>query len=162
MRQAEQRLRVIKLLLLWQLAIAAAAGLIGMMMGEGGVSGALSGGFIAWLPNCYFAFRAFRYRGARAARQIVHSFYAGVAGKVLLTASLFILVFSTFNPLNAPAVFMGFLLVQMVSWVVPVLVSQRQIETTQMFTEDPRRNPDGMDDKDDVVADAAIHPSERS
>lgn len=125
MRQAEQRLRVIKLLLFWQFIVAIAAGVLGLLMGEGGALGALAGGIIVWLPNCYFALRAFRYKGARAARQIVHSFYAGVAGKIVITAGLFIVVFVYFDPLNAPAIFAGFLLVQTMSWVVPVLASQR-------------------------------------
>ena len=44
-----------------------------------GYSG-LCGGLIAWLPNVYFAHKAFRFSGARAAQAIVRSFYAGEAG----------------------------------------------------------------------------------
>ncbi len=44
-----------------------------------GYSG-LCGGLIALLPNMYFAHRAFRFPGARAAQAIVRSFYAGEAG----------------------------------------------------------------------------------
>ena len=54
---------------------------------RGNVAGysALSGGLIAWLPNLYFAHKAFRFSGARAAQEIVRSFYAGEAGKLILT-----------------------------------------------------------------------------
>lgn len=122
MRQGEQQLRVIKLLLFWQLAGAVLAGVIGSLWGLSASVGAAVGGFIAWVPNCYFAFRAFRYRGAQAARMIVSSFYSGLAGKILLTGALFAVVFVKLDPLNAPAVFIGFVFVQMFSWLVPLAV----------------------------------------
>ena len=128
MRQAEQRLRVIKLLLLWQFAGALVVGLLGGFWGTSAAIGALAGGFIVWLPNCYFAYRAFRYRGARAARLIVRSFYAGVTGKIFLTASLFVVVFVNLKPLNALAVFAGFIAVQMFNWIVPLVVLRQKQE----------------------------------
>lgn len=129
MRQAEQRLQVIKLLLIWQLVGSLVVGLVGGFWGLSAAIGALAGGIIVWLPNCYFAFRAFRHQGARAARLIVRSFYAGVTGKIFLTASLFVVVFINMKPLNAPAVFAGFILVQMLNWIVPLLVSIRSQRT---------------------------------
>lgn len=126
MRQAEQRLRVIKLLLVWQLVGTIAVGLCGMFFGIAATYSAFLGGLIAWLPNCYFAFRAFRHRGARAARLIVRSFYAGAAGKMLLTGGMFTLVFVNVRPLNAPAVFLGFVAVQAMSWVVPLIVGKQE------------------------------------
>lgn len=124
MRQADKRLRVIRLLLVWQLCGAVFAGAVGLYWGLAGAMGALAGGLIVWLPNCYFAFRAFRFRGARAARQIVRSFYAGAAGKMLLSAALFTLVFVNLRPLNAAAVFLGFAFVQVVNWVVPLAIGR--------------------------------------
>lgn len=126
MRQAEQRLRVIKLLLVGQLAGAVVVGLAGFVWGVDAALGAFLGGIMVWLPNCYFAFRAFRYRGARAARLIVRSFYAGAAGKMLLTAGLFTLVFVNVKPLNALAVFAGFAIVQSLNWFVPLLVGRHE------------------------------------
>lgn len=63
-----------------------------------GYSG-LCGGLIALLPNMYFAHRAFRFSGARAAQAIVRSFYAGEAGKLILTAVLFALTFAGVQPI---------------------------------------------------------------
>lgn len=126
MRQAEQRLRVIKLLLIWQFISAIFVGVVGLIWGKGAAFGALMGGIIVWLPNCYFAFRAFRHRGARAARLIVRSFYAGAAGKMLLTAGMFTLLFANVKPLNAPAVFIGFALVQTLNWVVPLVIGKQE------------------------------------
>ena len=124
MRQVEQRLRVVKLLLIWQLIVALGLAVVASFWGRSAAIGTLSGGVIVWLPNCYFAYRAFRYRGARAARQIVRSFYAGVTGKIILTSALFIVVFVNLKPLNAPAVFIGFICVQMLNWIVPLAVSR--------------------------------------
>ena len=89
-----------------------------------GYSG-LCGGLIAWVPNLYFARKAFRYSGARAAQAIVRSFYAGEMGKLILTAVLFALTFAGVKPLDAPAVFGVFLLTQSVSWFAPLLMRKR-------------------------------------
>jgi ATP synthase protein I len=89
-----------------------------------GYSG-LCGGLIAWLPNMYFAHKAFRFGGARAAQAIVRSFYAGEAGKLILTAVLFALTFAGVKPLEPLAVFGVFFLTQMVNWFAPLLMKAR-------------------------------------
>lgn len=124
MQQASERLRVIKLILLGQLVTALLVGTGGLMI-AGSLTGmsALLGGLIAWLPNTYFALRAFRYRGARAAQKIVRSFYAGAFGKMILTMALFAIVFIKVKPLSALALFIGFAIVQAMNWLVPLLVA---------------------------------------
>lgn len=92
--------------------------------GVAGYSG-LCGGLIAWVPNMYFAHKAFRFSGARAAQAIVRSFYAGEMGKMILTAVLFALTFAGVKPLEALAVFGVFLLTQAVSWFAPLLMRTR-------------------------------------
>jgi ATP synthase protein I len=69
----------------------------------------LCGGLIAILPQAYFATLAFRWRGARSARAIARSSYAGVMGKFLLSIAAFALVFAAVRPIDGPAVFMGYL-----------------------------------------------------
>ncbi|KAF1070372.1 MAG: hypothetical protein GAK45_00815 [Pseudomonas citronellolis] len=86
-----------------------------------GYSG-LFGGVIAWLPNVYFARKAFRYSGARSAQLIVRSFYAGEAGKLILTAVLFALAFAGVKPLEAASLFGIYLLTLLVSWCAPLLM----------------------------------------
>jgi len=81
------------------------------------------GGLVAWVPNLYFALRAFRHRGARAAQKIVRSFYAGAFGKMILTMGLFTIVFVKVKPLGALALFVGFIAVQAVNWLVPLGVA---------------------------------------
>ena len=94
---------------------------------QGSVAGysGLCGGLIAWLPNLYFAHKAFRFSGARAAQAIVRSFYAGEAGKLVLTAVLFALTFAGVKPLAPLAVFGVFVLTQLVSWFAPLLMKTR-------------------------------------
>ncbi len=84
------------------------------------------GGFVCWIPCCYFAFRAFRFKGARAAQKIVRSMYAGEFGKIMLTMALFTVVFIQVRPLDALALFAGFALVQSVNWFVPLFMSRAE------------------------------------
>ncbi|WP_372875785.1 F0F1 ATP synthase subunit I [Pseudomonas sp.] len=112
--------------LLTQLAVLLLAAAV-LYATRGAVTGysGLCGGLIAWLPNLYFAHKAFRFSGARAAQAIVRSFYAGEAGKLILTAVLFALTFAGVKPLDALAVFGVFLLTQLVNWFAPLLMKTR-------------------------------------
>lgn len=112
--------------LLTQLAVVLVAA-AALWVWRGTVSGysGLCGGLIAWLPNLYFAHKAFRFSGARAAQSIVRSFYAGEAGKLILTAVLFALAFVAVKPLEALALFGVFVLTQSVGWFAPLLMRTR-------------------------------------
>ncbi|SEK57831.1 ATP synthase protein I [Pseudomonas agarici] len=119
------RLAVFPVLLAqWVILLVAALVLWQWYGGVAGYSG-LCGGLIASLPNMYFAHRAFRFSGARAAQSIVRSFYAGEAGKLILTAVLFALTFAGVKPLAPIAVFGVFVLTQSVSWLAPLLMKTR-------------------------------------
>ncbi|AYC35170.1 F0F1 ATP synthase subunit I [Pseudomonas cavernae] len=119
------RLPVFPVLLIQLIVVLLAATLLWQFRSPvAGYSG-LCGGLIAWLPNLYFAHKAFRFSGARAAQAIVRSFYAGEAGKLILTAVLFALTFAGVKPLEALAVFGVFLLTQLVNWFSPLLVRTR-------------------------------------
>ena len=95
-----------------QLVISLATALATLLW-KGPVAGysALIGGMIALLPNVYFAYKAFRYSGARSARAIVQSFWSGEMGKLFLTAALFALVFAGVERLNVASLFIGYALV---------------------------------------------------
>ena len=109
--------------LLAQLAVIllAATALFGWRGAVSGYSG-LCGGLIAWLPNLYFAHKAFRFSGARAAQSIVRSFYAGEAGKLILTAVLFALAFVGVEPLAPMQLFIGYLLALLAAACAPLLM----------------------------------------
>lgn len=83
------------------------AAVFGIVAGYSG----LLGGLIALVANVYFAFKAFRYFGARSARAITQSLWSGQMGKQILAAALFALVFVGVRPLEPAALFAGYLLV---------------------------------------------------
>lgn len=66
---------------------------------------------ICAVPNAYFTFKAFQYRGARAAQKIVRAVYLGEAVKILLTSAGFALTFVYVEPLSSGALFAGFILI---------------------------------------------------
>lgn len=70
----------------------------------------LCGGLVAILPQAYFAFRAFRWRGARSAQSIARAGYSAEVGKFFLSVTGFALVFALVRPIDGPAVFLGYLL----------------------------------------------------
>ncbi len=82
----------------------------------------LLGGLISAIPNAYFIYKTFSCTGAQQRRQVTRNFYRGEAGKFLLTALLFALVFGLIKPLDVLALFAGFLLVQAVIWFTPLLL----------------------------------------
>jgi len=45
----------------------------------------------------------------------------GEAGKLVITAALFALVFSQVSPINALSVFIGYALIQLINWLVPIM-----------------------------------------
>ncbi len=99
---------VLVLQLLVTLAVALVLWILqGLIAGYSG----LLGGLVALIPNSYFAFRVYRYSGARSARAIVGEFYSGEAGKLILTAVLFIAVWLAVKPLVVAAVFGGYIAV---------------------------------------------------
>lgn len=71
----------------------------------------LVGGLLSALPNALFARMAFSARGARATQKIVRNFYIGEAVKLAMMGTGFALTFVTIKPLNAAAVFAGFIIV---------------------------------------------------
>ena len=99
---------VLGLQLIVTLAVALALWIFqGLIAGYSG----LLGGRVALIPNGYFAFRVYRYSGARSARAIVGELYSGEAGKLILTAVLFIAVWLAVKPLVVAAVFGGYIAV---------------------------------------------------
>jgi len=121
MRAVSKRLAVVRALLLWQLCSCLLMALLALFFGVTASYSVLLGGLICLLPNCYFAYRAFQYEGARAAREIVKSFYRGEAGKLVLTALLFSAVFIGVKPLHPLALMCGYCVVLSLGWFVPLL-----------------------------------------
>lgn len=113
-----------RLLLAQCLVLCGVAGLAALTTGSAALLSALLGGLVALVPNAYFAWRAFRYQGARHTRDIVKSFYRAETGKFGLTVALFIVVFVTVPPSN-PAFFFGaYVATLFVHWLGPWLLQR--------------------------------------
>lgn len=89
-----------------------------------GVS-ALLGGAVCIIPNAYFASKLFKYQGARAAKQIVNSFYKGEALKIILSIFLFTAVFLLYR-ITPLAFFLSYILVLMTHWFAPWIIVNKQ------------------------------------
>jgi len=79
----------------------------------------LVGGMIAVLGHGYFAYKLFRFAGAQATRQILRGFYAGEAGKFLITIVLFAAVFKNMKDLQPAYLMTGFFLALVVQRLAP-------------------------------------------
>jgi len=114
-------LRGARRLLLLQLGASVIAALMTMVIfGSAEALSALLGGVVSALPNAYFARKLFQYQGARAARQIVNSFYKGEAVKIILSIVLFALVFAFCNVI--PWIFFAtYIGAQMLMWFAPLV-----------------------------------------
>jgi ATP synthase protein I len=110
-----------KRLLLCQFLLTASLAVLSLVfMGVVAAQSVLLGGMVSVVPNAYFARKLFQYQGARAARQIVNSFYSGEALKLALTFVLFAIVFKFFK--IVPLVFFAaYILAQMVFWFAPLI-----------------------------------------
>lgn len=85
---------------------------------------ALIGGFIGIIPNVIFAFKAFRYAGARSAEKVVESFFSGIKIKMVLTAILFSLVFK-FLVIEPLPFFSMFCLVMAMPLLHPIIFNKK-------------------------------------
>lgn len=118
-----QRIRQapVRRILIGQSVLIALMGIVSLAFNLNVALSSVLGGLVCLLPNLYFAWRLFSVKGARSSREIAKAFYKGEAGKLLLTVLLFALVFSQIKPLSVVALFSGFVAVQMMNWVVPLL-----------------------------------------
>ncbi|HQV41833.1 MAG TPA: ATP synthase subunit I [Moraxellaceae bacterium] len=104
---------VVRLLKL-QLVLTLGVTLAGMLAGLWAGFSAGMGGVIALAGSGYFALQAFRHAGATSASHIVRSFFKGEAGRFVLTAALFAVVFATVKSVQAVWLLTGFILVHLV------------------------------------------------
>ncbi len=122
------RLNKLKITRLWviQLTTLIALGLLdGLLYSVDVAYSILLGGIVAIIPNAYFAYKLFKYQGARAARQIVSGFYKGEAIKIVLSIFLFTLVFRYCN-IKPLAFFMSYILIIMMHWLTPWVIVNKQ------------------------------------
>ncbi|WP_352287722.1 ATP synthase subunit I [Psychrobacter sp. GW64-MNA-CIBAN-0177] len=77
------------------------------------------GALLSFATQAVFAGFIFWYTGYRARQHIVSQLYRGQMSKWLLTVFGFALIFITVQPLSAPALFIGFMVMQIShSWML--------------------------------------------
>lgn len=81
----------------------------------------LAGGAISIIPNFVFAYKAFKYAGARSSEKVLDSFYSGEKLKIVLTAILFALAFR-FLAIEPIAFFSSFCLVVALPLITPFVI----------------------------------------
>ena len=86
----------------------------------------LVGGFVVVIPNFVFASYAFRFAGAKKAKQVVASMFRGSTLKLLLTAFFTIVAFKNLD-LVGSVYFLSFFIVLMTQWLVPVFFKQQKL-----------------------------------
>ena len=106
----------------WQLAALTMLSLAALLVERTVAYSVFSGCIVAIVPQAYFAYVAFRWRGAQSASAVARSAYAGMVGKFVLSAVGFATVFALLRPVEGYAVFVGYLamlLVQIIgSWLL--------------------------------------------
>lgn len=98
----------LKRLFLWEFIALVAIVLLAFVTQQETKSIAL-GCLIFFIPNSFFAWRAFRFQGAKYAKEMVSSFYLGQSSKFLLTIFLFAIAFKVLQPINAQTLFVTFI-----------------------------------------------------
>jgi ATP synthase protein I len=78
---------------------------------------ALIGGLIFVIPNMYFGWYAFRYRGAQMTPLVLMSFYRGEIGKFLLSGVGFAIAFTLFKPLDLLWLFSAYSALTVMQWI---------------------------------------------
>ncbi|MBU2986537.1 ATP synthase subunit I [Saccharophagus degradans] len=110
--------------MLVQLACVIPLSLIGFLVHPLAAKSFLLGAIVYMLPNLYFTYYAFRYRGAQAARWIARSFSWGQSGKLALAAVGFALVFRFVQPLQVEFLFIGFGFMVVLQWFIGLQVAK--------------------------------------
>ena len=117
--------------LLWQLLVSLGLALILLFSGVVEAYSALLGGLICVIPNAYLAGRLLMKSGAGDSRVFLRAAFTGEAMKLLLTAGLFALVFSTVRPLNVFALFAGFIAAISIQWMGLIFIGRDRTEKVQ-------------------------------
>ena len=81
---------------------------------------AFIGGLICLVPNLVFVIYAYRYGGARAAKNIASSFYKGEALKLMLTALMFAATF-ILVPISIGPLMTTYVVCLMAYWASPLI-----------------------------------------
>lgn len=111
-----------------QVVASCALSLVCLLMSKQAALAILLGGMICSSANLWLAIVAFRPALGKTAAQMLTAFYVGEIGKFVVTALLFLVVFTRFSiskqPIYAFLIFLAYALVQSVVWAYPLARSR--------------------------------------
>lgn len=108
-----------------QILLALLAALLGWLANPAVGISVLIGASAHVFPQTYFAYRAFRFRGARQITKAVRATRQGLFGKWLLTACILAVTFKLWVDVHLPGLFAGYLVLQVTSWFLyPILINR--------------------------------------
>ncbi len=111
-----------------QVVASCALSLLGLVISSQVAIAILVGGVICSLANLWLAIVAFRPALGKPPGEMLAAFYVGEIGKFVVTALLFLIVFTQFSvfkqPVYAFLIFIAYVLVQSMAWVYPLARSK--------------------------------------
>ena len=116
--------------LMWQIIVG--LGLAAVLWGVFGVVAgysALLGSLTCVIPNAFLGLRLIVTQREQGAKALLRAAWIGELGKLALTVLLFSLVFALVRPLNAAALFAGFIATQLVTFAGFLMRSEQEQET---------------------------------
>lgn len=113
----------IKQILLIQFVASLLAGLLIWLIDQTYAISALAGGLTASLANGYFAWKVFGKQQEAGENQILSTYYKAEVGKIILTVSMFVVVFNLIKPLNVIALMSAYLLITMIPWLASFFIN---------------------------------------
>ena len=117
--------------LIWQIGVGAVlAAALWSMYGQVAGYSALLGALTCVIPNAFLALRLAVPRRDPGARSLIRAAYLGELGKLAITVLMFGTVFVLVRPLNAAALFAGFVTTQLTAFAGFVL--HDKAETTEI------------------------------
>jgi ATP synthase protein I len=107
-----------------QIVASCVLSLLGLVFSSQVAIAILTGGMICSLANTWLAIVAFRPALGKPPGEILAALYVGEIGKFVVTALLFLVVFTQFSlfkqPIYALLIFIAYALVQSMAWVYPL------------------------------------------
>lgn len=113
-------------LLTAQVVLGCVIGLAALLVSPRAAASVALGAGIALAGSLYFALRAFQMAGGAAASRILQNFYKGEVGKFIITVLLLAVVLLRFKSVQVGWLLTGFILEQLVAFVVHLVATVRQ------------------------------------
>lgn len=125
----------IKQIVLIQFVVSLMAALLVWLFDQTYAISALAGGLTASIANGYFGWKVFGKQQEVAENQILTTYYKAEVGKIILTVSMFVVVFNVIKPLNVVALMCTYLLITMIPWLVSFFINTDKEDASKNWRE---------------------------